>query len=296
MGCPEIDPVPSIQSLLLVFLLGPPSTMPEAPDRTPPSSPAIVAHRGASEDAPENTLAAFRLGFEQGADAIEGDFRLTSDGVVVAMHDETLARTSTDPRKVSEISHRTLSTLSVGDWGRWRGLGFEAERAPTLAEVLEVVPDGRGILIELKDGPQIVPAVLAVLEASSIPSDRVTIIAFDADVVETFKRMAPERRALWLTSFRRRGGDWSPAASDVVATARRIHADGVDVKADARVIDEGFVEIIRAADLELHVWTVNDPELARRMVRLGVDSITTDRPRDLRARVRRVSEGVVGDR
>ena len=137
------------------------------------------------------------------------------------------------------------------------------------------------------------------MRRSSRPSSgsppKVTIIAFDAEVVATFKRLAPERRALWLTSFRRRGGEWSPTASEVVATARRIDADGVDVKADARVIDEGFVETIRAADLELHVWTVNDPELARRMAGLRVDSITTDRPRELRTRVLDASVVADGD-
>lgn len=246
-------------------------------------SPAIVAHRGASSRAPENTLAAFRLGFDHGADAVEGDFRLTRDGVVVAMHDETLRRTTGDPRAVATVLRSDLSDLSVGDWGAWKGTGFQEERVPTLSQVFAIVPDGRGIFVELKGGVDMVEPTLLAIERSGISSDRITIIAFDADVVAAIKRCAPEQRALWLTSFRRRGSSWSPDAREVVETAMRIGADGVDVKADRLVVDEAFVEIVRAAGLELHVWTVNDPVLAGRMVGLGVDSITTDEPRSIRS-------------
>lgn len=251
-------------------------------DRIPGSAIRVVAHRGASADAPENTLAAFRLGFDRGADAIEGDFRLTRDGVVVAMHDETLLRTAGDRREVAAIDAETLATLPVGEWGPWRGRGFDRERAPSLADVLALVPESRGIFVELKGGPDLVAPALATIEASPLPSKRIVVISFDAAVVEAFKRLAPGRPALWLASFRLRDGRWSPSVEEVVATARRIGADGVDVEAESRVVDETFVAEVRAAGLELHVWTVNDPTLAGRMASLGVDSITTDRPAALR--------------
>ena len=240
--------------------------------------PAIVAHRGASSDAPENTLAAFKLGFDQGADAIEGDFRMTLDGRIVAMHDRRLERTTGDPRTVDEVTLDEIRRLDAGSWGAWRESGFEGEPVPTLEEVLQVVPDGKRILVEVKDTARIVDALVATLEGSKLRPDQATVISFDAEVVEAFKRAAPAWTAFWLTSFEETEVGWRPTAADVVATAIRIGADGVDVRAVPEVVDEGFVRTIRAAGLEVHVWTVNDLELARRMESVGVDSITTDRP------------------
>lgn len=244
--------------------------------------PLIVAHRGASADAPENTLAAFQLGFEQGADAIEGDFRLTRDGRVVAVHDRDLARTTGDPRRVDEVTLEEMRSLDAGSWGSWKDRGFEGASIPTLAEVLAIVPEGKGILIEIKDSPRIVERLVAVLEASGIGTDQVAVISFDPEVVASLKRSSPRWKALWLTSFRSEDGAWTPSVEEIVSTARRIRADGVDVHAEPAVVDETFAKQIRDAGLELHTWTVNDAALAKRLVAIGVSSITTDRPGALR--------------
>jgi len=261
------------------------------PDTTPdtnptPATPAIVGHRGASAHAPENTMAAFRLGFEQGADAVEGDFWLTTDGRIVAMHDRDLARTTGDPRKVADVTLDDLRPLDAGSWGRWKDRGFADERVPTLEEVLAIVPKGRGVLVEIKDSPRIVEALVEALEASSLTAHQVTVISFDAGVIESLKRSAPRWKAFWLTSFKERDGVWRPTVDEVIKTARRIKADGVDVRAEPAVVNETFAGAVRDAALELHVWTVNDPALARRMAEVGVDSITTDRPAEIREALR----------
>ncbi len=240
--------------------------------------PAIVAHRGASEDAPENTLASFRLGFEQGADLVEGDFRMTRDGRIVAMHDATLSRTTGDPRDVAAITHAELRALSAGDWGRWEQGGFRGEGVPTLAEALAIIPRGRGMLLELKGSERIVPTLVRELDRSGLGTDRITVIAFDREVVRALKSLAPKWKALWLTSFSRETGAWRPSIEEVIETAVSIGADGVDVKAEPAILDRPFVERVKAAGLEVHCWTVNDVEIARRLSAAGVDSITTDRP------------------
>lgn len=275
-------------SRLLVAVL---ASAPEPPPG-PPSGrfPTIVAHRGASADAPENTLAAFRLGFEQGAEVIEGDFRLTRDGRIIAMHDADLARTTGDPRRVSDVTLEDVRRLDAGSWGRWRGSRFEGEPVPTLEEVLAIVPPERGILVEIKDSPRIVEALLDALRDSGLEADQVTIISFDASVIESLKRASPKWKAFWLTSFKRRDGAWTPTVEEVVGTAQRIGADGVDVKAESKVVDEDFVRAVRAAGLELHVWTVNESGLADRLRNLGVDSITTDRPAGLRREMSRETD------
>lgn len=252
-----------------------------------PATPAIVAHRGASADAPENTLAAFRLGFEQGADAIEGDFWLSADGVIVTMHDATLERTAGDPRAVTELSVDELGRLDVGAWGPWSEGPFVGEPVPTLFDVLAMVPEGKGILIEIKDSVRIVDALLRELDRAGLAPEQVAIISFDAEVIAHIEERAPARTTYWLTGFREQGGQWSPTAADIVETARRLGADGVDLQAEAAVIDADFVTEIRAAGLELHVWTVDDAEHARALIELGVDSITTNVPAKLRAALSR---------
>ena len=246
--------------------------------RAAPAVPAIVAHRGASQDAPENTLAAFKLGFEQGADFVEGDFRMTSDGHILAMHDRTLSRTTGDTREINQTSLMDVRSLSAGDWGSWKGGDFQTERVPTLSEVLAIIPAGGGILLEIKDSDRIVPALVRELERSGIGTDRITVIAFDRTVVESLKKVAPKWKALWLTSFSKKNGSWRPDVDEVIDVAMAIGADGVDLKAEPEVVDQAFVDRVKSAGLEIHVWTVNETEIALQMRSLGIDSITTDCP------------------
>lgn len=258
-----------------------------------PGRPLIVAHRGASGHAPENTMVAFRMGFERDADAVEGDFRLTRDGVVVAMHDADLLRTTGDPRRVDEVDFIDLQRLDAGAWGPWRARGFAGERIPSLEAILESLPERRGVFIEVKDSPRLVPALIEVVERSGIDVEMVTVISFDPAVIDTVKSRRPEWRALWVTGFERREDGWSPDLEELIATARRVRADGVDVQASLEVLDETFVSAVRNAGLELHVWTVDDPEVASVMVELGVDSITTNQPKALR---RSMAENGASDR
>ena len=114
----------------------------------------IVAHRGASADAPENTLAAFKLAWEQGADAIEGDFYLSADHEIVCIHDKDTERTAPG-QAVRKVSESTLDQLKQLDVGKWKGERFQGERIPTIEEVFAVIPKGKKILIEIKCGPEI---------------------------------------------------------------------------------------------------------------------------------------------
>ena len=252
-----------------------------------PRPTLIVAHRGASGHAPENTMAAFELGFDRNADAVEGDFRLTRDGVIVAMHDVDLQRTTGDPRRVDEIRFAELQRLDAGAWGPWREAGFAGARVPSLEMILDAIPEGRGVFIEVKDPPHIVPALIDVVDRSGIDVEMVTVISFDAAVIESLKANRPEWRALWLTGFKRRDDGWSPDVESLIETARRIGADGVDVQASLEVIDESFVSSVREAGLEFHVWTVDDPEVARALIRFGVDSITTNHPGSIQESLRK---------
>lgn len=239
----------------------------------------IVAHRGASYAAPENTLAAFRLAWEQGADAIEGDFYLTADGQIVCIHDRTTKRVAPhQPERT--VAKATLQQLQQLDVGRWKDSKFTGERIPTLKDVLATVPEGKRIFVEIKSGLEIVPALEQQLTASPLDKEQIVIIAFNKAVVEACRRTMPQYKCNWLTGYKRKDKEaaWKPATQDVVTSLRRTGASGLGTQANQDVIDRSFVDAVRGAGCEFHVWTVNDVESARRFASLGVDSITTDRP------------------
>ncbi len=236
----------------------------------------IVAHRGASDLAPENTLAAFKLAWELGAEVIEADFHLTADGHIVAHHDETTERTAGVNRPVAK---QTLAELKKHDVGAWKNARFAGERIPTLQEVFATIPDGRAIFIEIKTDAAIVPVLAESIRSSDLDPRQVTVIAFDQQVIASLKGILPKTKTLWLTEIKEtEPGVWRPTAQQIVKTAKEIGADGVDLEARPEALDEAFLGHLRAAGLEIHVWTVNDEKLARRMIDLGVDGITTDRP------------------
>ncbi|MBO0699156.1 MAG: glycerophosphodiester phosphodiesterase [Zavarzinella sp.] len=242
----------------------------------------IIAHRGASFDAPENTLAALRLGWAQGADAAEFDVLLSRDGQVVVHHDETTRRTAGVDWAVAE---QTLDELRSLDVGRSKGPAFAGERIPTLAEALATIPPGKRVFIEVKTGPETIAELGRVITASQLTSDQTVIISFSADVVAAAKRELPERLAYWVADLRPEATDRPVPLEELIAVTRSCRADGLDLSADPAITSE-FVRTANAAGLPVYVWTVNDPALARQMIDAGVAGIATDRPGWLRERLR----------
>lgn len=246
----------------------------------------IVAHRGASFDAPENTLAAFRLAWQQDADAIEGDFRLTRDGQIICIHDATTDRTTGHKAKIVDS---TLADLRKLEAGAWKSPKFKGEPLPTLDEVLATVPKDKRILIEIKSGPEIVPPLKIHLNKSPLTPAQTTIISFDQKVVAAAKRQMPDRKAFLLFDFKQKEGKWNNTPQGVIKLAKTLNADGLDLGLRAETLPlftNDFVQLLRDNNLELHVWTVNDPALAREAIRLGAKSITTDKPQWLRQQLR----------
>lgn len=242
-------------------------------------TPLIVAHRGASSDAPENTLRAFRLGWEQGADAIEADFHLTRDGQIVCMHDGTTGRTGNADLKIGEC---TLEELRKLDVGVHRGSQFAGERIPTLAEVLATVPKGGKVFLELKSGPAIAGAVRAELQNLQFPLGQVMVISFDSAVLAESKRQMPQVKTSWLCGFHGLRGGWTPTIEEILKVLQECRADGLDCNAH-ECVDRAFVQKLREADKGFHAWTVDLPATAKRFTDLGVDSITTNCPGAIRA-------------
>lgn len=244
----------------------------------------IVAHRGASHDAPENTLPAFRLAWAQGADAIEGDFYLSQDGRIVCFHDQTAKRLCGVERSIHAMTFAEIQRLDVG---KWKGRKWAGTRVPTLGQVLTTIPEDKYMLIEIKCGPEILPALTRQLAASGTRLDQVRIIAFDQQVIAAVRTRLPQMKAYWLVGYKQdeATGRFSPSRAEILETLRQVRASGLDTQANSQVVDAAFVKAIRSAGFELHVWTIDRPDEARHFRQLGVDSITTNRPAWLRAQL-----------
>lgn len=243
----------------------------------------IVAHRGASAEAPENTMAAFDLAWERGADAIEGDFYLTNDHQIVCFHDKTTKRTTGGKTELS-IEKSTYQELSSLDVGSWKHAKYQGEKIPTLKQVLASVPEEKQIFVEIKSGPQIVPYLKTELENSGLSANQITLISFNADVIQQSRLLMPQYKANWLTSFKqnKQKTTWSPAPQNVLEKLKRIGATGLGCSAKPDAVTKDFYQLLQQSGFELHVWTVNQPELAQYFQNLGVRSITTDRPAFIR--------------
>ncbi len=243
-------------------------------DTQPPRSAhhrlLVIAHRGASADAPENTLAAVRLAWEMGADAVEVDVRRTRDGRIVVIHDEDTARIAGVRHVVADTDAAMLRHLDVG--GRFDAR-FAGERIPFLEEMLDTVPSGGLIAVEIKDGPGSAPAIADIVAAHPARGG-VTFISFDPASLAAIRRLLPDRPAFLVAD--RGGRRRSGGTRGLIELALGHGFAGID--ADHRMISEGFADAVLVRGLALWCWTVDDAAAARRMVSRGVVGITTNRP------------------
>lgn len=240
-----------------------------------PTRPLLIAHRGASADAPENTIAAFELALEQGADGLELDVHLSADGHPVVIHDFTLERTTDGAGPVSALSVRELKRL---DAGGWRDRHFQGQRVQTLQEVLERFRDRARFWLELKGGPTLYPGleerVVSTVEIYDVV-DRVLVQSFDPAAIGEVRTLNRDIRV---------GAVVAQAPLD-----RTLLVPGtVDAICPAlAACSAGLIGEVRQAGLDCHVWTVNEPAQVDRLVSWGVSGIITDRPGALRARLDR---------
>ncbi len=235
--------------------------------------PMVVAHRGCSGKSPENTLAAFKMACDLGADMIECDVRLTKDGQVVAFHDRTLDRTTNGKGRIESRSLEELKRLDAGSWFHAR---FAGERIPTLSEVLELLKDRAFLNIELKANDRerhslalLRQQVLRVVKAHRAES-RVFLGSFNHRLMREIKAENPRVTTAIIYKAMR---DFPFRPSWLVARAR----------ADAFVcgrwwLSDRFLKDLRAHNIPVFVYTVNTVKDVQSMVRASVDGIITNFP------------------
>lgn len=244
------------------------------------ATPRLFGHRGAAGVAPENTLPSFRRALADGVDVLELDVHATRDGEVVVLHDPTLERTTDGTGPVAALTFAELARLDAGhgfspDAGRtfpFRGQGI---RVPRLAELLREVPDVP-LNIEIKsEGDAIIAAVVAMVRAARA---RIVLAAEHDGIMQAIRAAAPEvptscatgEVAAFIGALQTGEAPQLPDG----AIALQIPASFGDVT----LVDAASVAAAHALGAEVHVWTINDPAEARRLLALGCDGIMTDVP------------------
>jgi glycerophosphoryl diester phosphodiesterase len=227
----------------------------------------VIAHRGSSAEAPENTLAAFRLAIEQGADVVELDVQESADGEVLVAHDSDLMKVAGVGLKIWEADAADLRSIDIGSYA---GRQFSAERVPTLAEALNVCKGKVHMLIELKSyghDRHLEESVVAIVEAAGM-EESCSFMSLDHHMVGALKRLRPQWRVGVLAA--KAFGDLTSLDADFLAVETRM--------ATAR-----FVRRTHRAGQDVYVWTVNDPAWMLTTMSRGVDGLITDRPQVARS-------------
>ena len=251
-----------------------------------PAYDTLIAHRGESVDAPENTLPAYRTAVERGF-GFECDIYLAKDGRLFTFHDRDLTRTTAgaNTNRCTDVDWAgTLSKVNVGGWGKWKGSRFDPTRPALFSEVLALAREGRYIYVEVKgDDPSWVPYIRdEVAKASNVNPGNVLFISFGDKVCAEIKRLMPEYRVYFLTSCRKsvqgkKREEWPVRPADeVIAKLQELGVDGVDIWFDPAVVDRAYVDAVKAAGFSFHVWTIDDLEKAEKAFAVGADTLTTN--------------------
>ena len=248
-------------------------------------SPRLPAHRGESYLAPENTMASYALAWKNGERTVETDIQLTKDNQIVICHDPDTFRTSGNKTKLV-IKDSTLADIQKVDVGAWKGKEFQGQHCPTLKELYDALPAGASVFTEIKSGVDVVPAFVEEVKRSGKGPDQIVVISFKADALEASKRALPTYKHFFLANHKKDKATGKylakPDVDDWIATAKRIHADGLDLQG-CPPLNEAACRRVLDAGLELHVWTIDDPAEAKRYLDWGASSVTTNRPSWMRA-------------
>jgi glycerophosphoryl diester phosphodiesterase len=245
----------------------------------------VIGHRGARAVAPENTLPSFAAALAAGADLVEFDYRHSSDGVPVVIHDANLARTTDAKRKwrgsALDVSARSLAEMRTLDAGAWMGTDFARAPMPTLIEAVDAIMPGAVPLIERKDGDAATCARL--LQEYSLV-DEVIVIAFDWKFLRDLRLLLPglQLGALGPSPATRRiakGIDRNRLGAPMLDQIRDLQIDLVVWNSR---VNQASVAAAHARGMRVWIYTVNDPVVAVKLVSAGVDGIISDDPAGIR--------------
>jgi glycerophosphoryl diester phosphodiesterase len=220
-------------------------------------------------------MSSINLAWKNGADAVEIDVRLTKDKHVVVIHDANTWRVA---KKFRCIRNSNLKDLKYINIGKLKKSKYEGESIPTLHEVLSTIPKGKKILIEIKSDSKIILFLKREINDSTLLTDQIEIICFELKTLMEVKRQLPQHSVFWIHKldyyWSRRV--FSPSINKIISKSIKYNIHGLDLWAGA-MLDVKAIRKIKSANLKLYVWTVNNPDQAKVLFKLGVDGVTTDR-------------------
>ncbi|MEK8127819.1 glycerophosphodiester phosphodiesterase family protein [Paenibacillus filicis] len=229
----------------------------------------ITAHRGSSESAPENTLSAFRQAIRAGAGYAELDVQETSDGVVMVMHDDNVRRTTGIDKPMWQVTSAELASASAGSWF---GERYAAEKVPTLEQVIDTAQGRIKLNIELKNnghGVRLAEKSADIVKRKSFGKDCI-FTSFDGKLLHRVKQADPELRTGLIV-------DKLEGAGALEKLLRNPDYDALSIAHP--LVKPELLKLAGQYGKDIFAWTVNDPEVMKRMLELGVSSIITDKPR-----------------
>lgn len=245
--------------------------------------PLIIAHRGASFNAPENTLAAFQSAVDAGADGVEFDVRLAQDGVPVVIHDETIARTALRPGKISDLTSNELNQIDVGSWFNAKfpkrsDPAFTGEMIPTLAQAMQLFQSFDGLIyIELKTGAvdfrELSEAVCEIIRKSP-QRPQIIVKSFQLALIRAIKQHLPTIQTAALFEPTIKG--YMQGRRHILERAREYCADQISLHYS--LATHRLVSLASELKMPITIWTVDNPAWLKRGRALGVRAIVTNDP------------------
>jgi len=235
------------------------------------TTPKLIAHRGTSGEAPENTLIAIQKAIDIGVDSIEFDVRLTKDGIPVVIHDATLSRT-TGGQDHSNIHDLTLEQIRKLDIGSWFDPRFSGETISTLEEVLKIA-NRTALMIELKEGvespEEMVKSILKVLKTTDSNPEFLKFGSFSVPIIQELMKKAPELDVIGI-------------AEEVDNIEGFINLGLKHMALWYQLIDTDLIQVLHQKGIAVWTFTVDDPEVARLLIALSIQGIITNQPRNMR--------------
>jgi glycerophosphoryl diester phosphodiesterase len=230
------------------------------------NTPLIIAHRGESYDAPENTLTAINLAWQRGADGIEIDVHLTMDKQIIVVHSRKIKNNFGKIVPIKLITLDALKNIRVND-----------KSIPILEEVLMTLPDEKFIFIEIKCGVEIIPYLKIVLQKINPERKHIKIIGFGLSKMRLIKQSFPDfevilNKKIIIQKIIYRNTYWN----NLIEKIKSSHLDGINLSY-SRSINYKLIEMFRDNKLKIFVWTINNPKKAFQLINSGVNGIMTDR-------------------
>ena len=242
----------------------------------------IIAHRGESYGAPENTHASINLAWERNDDAVEIDVQLTRDGRIVVIHDKSTLRTG---GKLKRISSNTYENLLLVDVGKFKSRKWKDERIPLLDDVIDKVPENKILFVEVKSDYRIVKPLKNLIKQKVIEPNQIKFIGFDINTMKLLKKTLHEFESYWIIE-----GKHYKSKSALISSIEKCKAagfDGLDVQA-RKYLNSEVIQFVRNNGLNIYTWTIDDPVRAEQLYMDGIDGITTNRASWLKKKLKEI--------